>query len=240
MPQTIKNAAGEDEEVFSAAELAEKAEARANEIADTRVADATSKFEEEKAAAETRATAAEAASKTAADELTKLKAKDMNFEALRKSKGLTEEQEKDSAATAKALRDMQATVDEIRKQPIEAARTTFVESNFAADDKDGRDLFDFYYKKLSNGVTKIEDVQKAIVAAFNAATGGQRQPSRTGPMLHTSVNDNFSGGGARAESDASREFGTMLNVSADDKKRFGGAVSQGSVNLFAKRPVADK
>lgn len=174
------------------------------------------------------------------EKLTKLEQKDMNFEALRKSKTLTPEQEAEAAKNAEEMETLKSTVtsltetvSKVQKQPLETAKEQFVLNNIG-NDKDLLEKFDHFYSKIADGATTLKEVNEALVASFNAATGGARQPDFSGRMAHTSVSDNFADlGDAKQESEASQSFGKMLGLTPEDKKNFGGAAKTGTVDLFA-------
>lgn len=242
MPQKIKNADGEEIEVYTAAELEEQAKARAREIADTEIARTRDEAEtqllaeRERLEAEKEAALAEkdAEFATKEEELNKLKQKDMNFENLRKSKTLTPEQEAERKLNAEKLARLESVVESIAKQPLEAAKEQFMSSNFTEDEKNEREVFEKFYQKLSIGAKDLKGVNDALVAAFNATMGGVRAPSRAGQMVRTGVSDNYNSDPSGRESDASREFGVMFGVSAADKARFGDTIKTGKVSLFSQ------
>lgn len=236
MPQKIKTVVDGKEvetEVYTGEELVAQASAKAREIADKEIADAKEAMEADKEAA---LLEKDESYKKDQEELEKLRKKDLNFETLRKSKTLTPEQEAEAKKAADDLKSTKDRLDAIEKQPLESAKETFLNSNFGIEDKDQREVFEIFYKKLSLGAKDLKAVNEALVAAFNATTAGARKPSFSGRMMQTNVSDNYNGEGQGRESEASQEFGTMLGVSAEDKKRFGATIQTGKVNLFSQNP----
>lgn len=234
MPQKMKvqvDGKEVEQDFFTADEVAAQAEERAKKISDEQIAAERVRFEEEKNTAVAEKEQEFAAEK---EELDKLRKKDFNFRQLEKKGELTEDQKAEADKVASELKKANERIDAIEKQPLETAKTSFIDSNFAADDKDQRELFDYFYKKLSVGAKTMEDVNKALIAAHNATTGGQRQPNPTGAMSRTAVSDNFGGDGGSRESEASREFGAAFGVTAEDKKKFGNVVKTNSIGLFSK------
>jgi hypothetical protein len=229
MPQTIKQEDGTEIEVFTSDEVKAQVESQAGEILNVRLAEERERIEIEKEAELLEKDEALANTKA---ELEKLQKKDMNFEALRKSKTLTPEQEEAAKKTSEELSKLQETVAQIQKQPLEAAKAQFVASNIGTD-KDLNETFDFFYKKLSVGVKTLDEVNTALVAAFNAATAGTRQPNDS-RITRVGISDNYHSLNTEAESEASREFGAMLGLSQEDKKAYGQTVQTGRVNLFAR------
>lgn len=234
MPKTIKQDDGTEIEVFTAEEVKAQVESQTSELLDAKLEEERARLEAEK---ETELLEKDEDLANTKAELEKLRKKDMNFEALRKSKTLSPEQEEAAKKTAEELSKLQETVAQIQKQPLEAAKAQFVANNIGTD-KDLIETFDFFYKKLSAGAKTLDEVNTALVAAFNATTAGTRQPSDS-RITRVGVNDNYHSLNVEAESEASREFGAMLGLSPEDKKTYGGSVNTGRVNLFA-RPVTNK
>lgn len=234
MPQKIKLEGSDEEiEVFTAEEVAAQTDVKAKEAAEAaRVEEAERLNTEHEAALLDK----EEELSTTKEKLEKLEKKDMNFENLRKSKTLTPEQEEAAKKNAEELDKLRGTVNDLVKAPLETARTSFLETNFDAADKDGREVWESYYKKLSIGAKTVEEVNKAAVAAFNAVNAGKRQPNLDGRMSRVNVNDNFDADKGGSESETSQEFGNMLGLTPEAKKKFAGVAKTGSIHIFAKNP----
>lgn len=223
---------GVETEVFSAEEIQSQAERKAKEIADVRIAEEREKFEAEKLVAEDLAKEKENALKEAEDKLKKAEEKELNFKNLReKNKGTDDDREK----TQREIADLRKTVAEIQTQPLKAAKDQFISSNNITGDKDLNDKFEYFYNMYGKNAKTMEEVNSALIASHAAATGGRSQPNFADQNItRTSVNDNFGGfQDSKQESEASQQFGAMLGLSAEDKKRFGGALKTGSVPIFA-------
>lgn len=233
MPQTIKQDDGTEIEVFTADEVKAQVESQASDLLDERLEEEKTRLAAEK---EIELLEKDEALANTKAELEKLQKKDMNFEALRKSKTLSPEQEEAAKKTAEELSKLQETVAQIQKQPLEAAKSQFIANNIGTD-KDLNETFDFFYKKLSAGAKTLDEVNTALVAAFNAATAGTRQPNDS-RITRVGINDNYHSLNVEAESEASREFGAMLGLSPEDKKTYGGTINSGKVNLFARPTVS--
>lgn len=233
----IKDADGNEAEFFSADEVTAKAAEQAKEIADARVAEETEKLQtaHESALSEKDEALAEVQSK-----LEKAEAKELNFKALRdKAGGKVAEPTEDEKKNTEELKALKETVAEIQKQPFETAKTAFLKNNIG-EDKDLGEKHDYFFKKLSAGAKTVEEYNQALEGAFALATGGARQPNTTGSMTRTSVNDNFSGGGAKTETQDSQNFGALLGITPEDKKTFAPAVATGVVPLFQQTPPKEK
>jgi hypothetical protein len=213
---------GEEKEVFTQEEV----EAQAAELAESKVAEVKTASDIQLAEKE--------------EELQKLKDKEFNFNSLRNKTEKTDEEKAEIARKAeeleKSISDMQTTIAEVQKQPLEAAKSQFVNNNIGAD-KDLKEKFDFFYAKLGADAKNMDQVNEALAASFNAATGGARQPDFTGRAVHTSVNSDFSGmGNSKHESESSQKFGELLGLTPEDKKTYGGSVNSNSVPLFSQSP----
>lgn len=237
MPQTIKQEDGTEVEVFTAEELAAKADEKAREIAASEREELEKRHQEEKSELETQISEKDKALEESAEKLKKLEDKDFNFEQLRKAKGLSPEQEAEAKKVASEVTELRKTVDALKTQPLETAKSTFLESNFAPDDKDGREVFENYYKKLSSGATSLKEVNSALVAAFNATTGGTK-PINNAAMLRTGVSEQMFNERSN-DNPVSAEIASALGLNPEDKKTYGSVLKTGSVDLFAK-PVVKK
>lgn len=234
MPQTIKDADGNDVEVFSADEAA----AQVQEKVDAAVAAAKEAHELEKEELENKALEKDEALADAQEKLKKAEEKELNFKALRDKSGKPDKEalEKAQAATdeVKAIKE---TLAEIQKQPFETAKATFIKNNIGADKELG-EKYDFFFKKLSVGAKTMEEFNIALASAFTLATGGAKQPNLDSRIIITGVNDNFDGSGNKAETQDSQNFGALLGLTADDKKQFAPSKNN-TVPIFAQTPPKD-
>lgn len=232
MPQTIRLEDGTEQEVYTREELdaqaTELAEARVAEVRETLEAEtATVMYEQEQRLVE------------AQERLRKAEEKELNFKSLREKTNRTEEEKSRASEELETLRktvaSLEGTVEEVKRQPFEVAKTQFIQNNIGAD-KDLADKFDYFYTKLGNDAKTMDEVNQALVAAFNAASGGARQPDLTGRMTRTSVAPNYAAmQDGSNESQDSQSFGQMLGLSPEDKKLYGGAVkNNGSIPLFSQ------
>lgn len=217
MPQTIKNEAGEDVEVFTKEEL----EAKATEQTEAKLTEERARLEEEK---QVEITAKEEELADANEKLKKLQDKEHNFNVVARGSKKKEEEEQ---ATTKRIEELEGQIKGLISQPIAEARESFVSSNLAEADKDTKEKFDFYYNKLSVGVKSKAEAEKAMKEAFSLASPG-KTINNGAKMQQTGVNDDFAAAGTEQESEASKEFGEKMGVSADDKKKY----QPGKVNLL--------
>jgi hypothetical protein len=222
MPTIIKNEAGEEVEVFSAEEL----QAKAQEVADAKVAEEREHMEAENAVvlAEKEAELLETQEK-----LQKLQDKDYNFSKVRDAN------KKDAAAQKKLEEDMASLRQEIAaisKQPIEEAKTDFLNKNIGAN-KELQDKFNIFYEKLGANVKSRTEAQMAMEQAFMLANDGKK-PDNGGRMQHTNVNDNFADLPEGTESETSKDIGKRMGLSTEDKKKYAGKVDWFSPNVGVK------
>lgn len=229
MPTTIKDADGNDVEMFSAAEAAEQAEAKAKEIAEAQV-----QQERERLNTEHEAAILDRDEKLAdaQEKLEKAQAKELNFKALREKTG--KDKPEADEKTTKEIAELRETVAAIQKQPFEQAKTAFLQNNIGSD-KDLGEKFELFFKKLSAGAKTVEEYTVALDSSLLLASGGIRQPNRDGGMVRTSVNPNFSGDGQKVETQDSQNFGTLLGINAEDKKALSG--KNGTMDLLAPTPL---
>lgn len=231
MPQKIKNEAGDEIEVFTAEEVTAQTDSKVKEAAESAALAERERLEIENEAA---LLEKDEELSTTKEALEKLQKKEMNFESLRKQKTLTPEQEEAQKKNTEELSTLRERMGAVEKQPLETAKSTFIENNFEAQDKDGREVFDAFYKKLAVGAKTVEDINKAAVAAFNAVNAGRRQPNLDSRITRTNISEDFNPDSGRGESEASQEFGAMLGLSPESKKKFSGVVKTGSIKLFAQ------
>jgi hypothetical protein len=235
MPQTIKDADGKDVEVFSAEEVAEQAEAKAKELADVKVAEETERLNTEH---ESALLERDEALKEAQEKLQKAEIKAGSFKALRdkvEKGGKTEEEKAEEKKVADDVKALRETVAEIQKQPFESAKANFVKNNIGVDKELG-EKFDFFFKKLGTGVKSVEEQQIALESAMTLATGKPYEAGH-GSMTRTSVDPGFGGERGKQESQDSQNFGSLLGLTAEDKKKFS---ATGTVPLFAQTPPKEK
>ena len=236
MPQKV-TIDGVETEVFSADEVTAKAEAQAKEIAETQLAAERETFEAEKLQLENERLEKEEELKQAQEDLAKAQNKDNNFANLRKSKEdadrIAAEQKKIVDDAANKVKDLQKTVDEIKNQPLIAAKNQFKNTNIGTD-KNLDEKFEHYYDIYGKNAKTLEEVNAALIAAHAAATGGRAQPQTESQRITSvGVNDNYAGfEDSTKESDESKAFGSLLGLTPEDKKKFSPVLKTGSVGLF--------
>lgn len=226
----VKQEDGSEIEAFTAEELA----AKSKEVSEAAV---TAEAERLKAEHESALLEKDEALNEAKDKLKKAEDKETNFKALRdKAEKGGKEKSEEEKKNAEDLKALQETVQQIQKQPFETAKTNFIKNNVGADKELG-EKFDFFYKKLSTGVKSVEEQQVALESAMTLATGKPYE-SGSGGMTRTSVNADFGGINAKPESKDSQNFGTLLGITADDKKSLAG--KNGTIDLLKPSAVKEK
>lgn len=218
----IKNDDGTETEVYTAEEL----QAKAQEVADAKIAE-----ERERIEAENAVTLAEKESELleTQEKLQKLQDKDYNFSKVRDAN------KKDAAAQKKLEEDianLRQEIAAISKQPIEEAKTDFLNKNIG-DNKELRDKFDLFYEKLGANVKSRSEAQMAMEQAFILANDGKK-PDSSSRMQHTNVNDNFADLPDGSESEISKEIGKRMGLSDEDKKKYAKKVDWFSPNVGVK------
>jgi hypothetical protein len=235
MPQKV-TIEGVETEVFTAEEVAEQAEVKAKELADTKVAEETERLNTEH---ESALLEKDEALKEAQEKLDKAAAKELNFKALReKNEKGSKEKSEEEKKNAEDLKALQETVQAIQKQPFETAKSSFVKQNVGVDKELG-EKFDFFYKKLSSGVKTVEEQQIALESAMTLATGKPYEAG-SGRMTGVSVDPGFGGEKGKQESQDSQNFGALLGLTAEDKKKFAPALASNTVPLFYQTPPKEK
>jgi len=227
MPQKV-TIEGVETEVFTTEEVTAQAEAKAKEIADAKVAEETERLNTEH---ESALLERDEALKEAQEKLEKAEKKELNFNALRKKTEKTDEQKAEEKKVADDVKALRETVAEIQKQPFESAKASFVKNNIGADKELG-EKFDFFFKKLGTGVKSVEEQQIALESAMTLATGKPYEAGH-GRMTGVSVDPGFGGERGKQESQDSQNFGALLGLTPEDKKKY--AVT-GTVPLFAQTP----
>ena len=225
MPQKIVQDDGTEVEFFTAAELEEQAAARAVEIAQAKIAEETERIRSEQ----------ESALLEKDEELERLKAeheklqkKDLNFEALRKSKTTPVVDE----TVKKEVEELKSAIGQIMNRPLQDAKTTFIKNSGLENDKDKLEVFEHFYSKLSAGAKTVEEVNIALTAAMNLTSPDTSSGNRINNTVRVSDNFYTSDGN---ESQESKEIGAALGLSSEDKKVYSGIVKAGGVvPLFAK------
>jgi hypothetical protein len=192
-----------EQEVFTQAELEEKANAKAEE--------AKAAVEAEKQVEIDRLNEEKAALEEAASD------KDKNWAELRKkadSKG------GDTSELKKQMDTITQRLEEIGQQPIKSAKDTFVSNNLP-EDKDKREKFDYYYKKLSEGMTKPEEHKKAMEEALALVLPGQK-PNLDYQLSGTRISSDFGKPANTGErSETNKAFSKAFGLSEEDHKKYG-------------------
>ena len=231
MPIKVKQEDGTEVDAFTAEEL----ETQKKEATEAAV---TAEAERLKTEHEAELLGKDEALKEAQDKLKKAEEKELNFNKLRKKTEKTEEEKAEEKKVADDVKALRETVAEIQKAPFETAKANFEKVNVGAD-KDLKEKFDFFFKKLGAGVKTVEEQQIALESAMTLATGKPFE-SGSGSMTRTSVDPGFGGEKGKQESQDSINFGSLLGVSAEDKKKYGGSIATGTVSLFAQTPPKEK
>ena len=215
MPQTIKDADGNDIEVFTADELAEK-EIVAKEAA-------VEEFKKENPDKSDEITELQGKLDKVNEDLDKAGEKDQNFDNLRKQKDDAETKLK--AATEGIDEKIGTAKEEIKKEVLEGVMQDHYADtlkSLAGDDEELKKKIEFNYNRLQDpGVTKPE-VTKKLTDAYHLST-----ITETEDALTTSVIS--SGGVSRVKttpddksfSGEEKELGQKFGISEDDIKKYG-------------------
>lgn len=206
MSYKVVNEEGEEIEVFSQEEL--------DAIAAEKIAAEVQRVEEEKQAEKEELEAELAEQK---EKLAKLEDKDRNFEQLRKSSGKVADQ------TAKELQEQIAQLNEkietIASQPKNDVKEEFVIAKLG-EDKEQRDRFEYYYKKLGADAKTKAEVLKAAEEALALTTGGNYQPDVSSGMHSVGASANYRNTPSKEVSEESKQIGAMFGVTDADRKKY--------------------
>jgi len=207
MPQTIKvkqeDGTEIDQEVFSKEELDAAATAKADEVAAEKQT-AIESLEAEKAEKE--------------DELKKLQDVDRNWKDLRKKadgKGASEEEVK------KQIEDLTKRLDQVATQPINDTKAEFIRTE-VGEDKERKDKFEYYYKRLGAEAKTKEEVLKASKEALVLATNGEYKPDGTDKMMGTGASQNYRNEKPRQKGEQFNEMAKAMGNTPEDIKKYGG------------------
>lgn len=206
MPYKVTNDDGEEIEAFSQEELEEqvrqRAEEEAQKVAEEKQAE-LDRIAEEKLKLE--------------EELIKLKDKDRNFELVRrKAEGKEIEV---SEEIRKQISELENKINEIAAQPKQDVKQDFVKQHIG-DNKERLELFEYYYERLGSTAKSKEEVLKAATEALTLASGGEYKPDTTAGMYSTGVSKDYMSKPKEGVSEASKEFGDMLGITDEDRKKY--------------------
>lgn len=209
MPKTIKDEeSGEEIEVYSKEELEAAAEAKA--------AEERERLEAEK---EEALEAANAEKEELETKLKKFEDKDYNFSKLREKKNKNEDGESQEEIQKK-IDELNQKIDAIGNQSKEDTLNDFIK-NKVGEDKETKEKFDYYYKRLGSDAKSKEEIQKAATEALQLATGGSYQPDRDQSMHSVGANQNYRQQNTGEPSEQAKEIGSKLGVSDEDRKKYG-------------------
>lgn len=236
MPQKV-TIDGTEQEVYTAAELAEQSDAKAKQASEAAVAAEAERLKEEHAAA---LLEKEEALAEAREKLSKAEAKELNFKALReKGEKGTKEVSEEAKKVAEEVKAMKETLAEIQKQPFSAAEAAFRKNNIGTD-KELEGKFDLFFNKLKAGSKTVEEYNTALESAMTLATGNPYQASSNSSITRTSVDPGFGGEHGKVESQDSQAFGKLLGVTQEDKKTYGSVLATGVVPMFTQARPKEK
>lgn len=201
----IKNEKGEEVEVFSKEEadaLAEKKAQEAQEAKDAEIQKLQKEKEEKEA------------------ELKKLQDKDYNFEQLRKKAdkgGATEDEVKSQ------IEELNKRLDQVATQPITETLNDFIREE-VGEDKERKEKFDYYYKRLGAEAKTKDEVLRAAKEALTLATDGEYKADGSNRITGTGVGQNYRGGDGqpRKRGDDFGDIAKAMGNTEDDIKKYGG------------------
>ena len=143
--------------------------------------------------------------------------KDFNFKNLRKGK---EEKEKESEEFKSKLEESNKKIDQILSSTRTEALDEFLDGKIEPEDKDTKDKFDLYFKKLGGeqATTKREVLRIAqdaliVVTNDNGKTDPLEKSKGTKTHFMNKKDDN-------KESDASKEFKGRLGLNEKDAEKY--------------------
>lgn len=201
MPLKVQNEDGTETEVFTQEELDAKAQEEADRVANEKQAE-IDRIAEEKAALE--------------EKNKKLEDKDYNFEKLRKQKEGTV-----GAEVLEKLNAMEETIKSVQEQPKNEIKEEFIKHNIG-EDKEKRELFDYYFNRLIEDNPSREQIIKAGNEAMTLISGGSFTPSASGGIFSTAASPNYRESAASGEvSEASKQIGSHFGITEEDRKKYG-------------------
>jgi hypothetical protein len=201
MPLKIQNEDGTETEVYTQEELEAKAREEAERIAAEKQAE-IDRIAEEKAALEERNR--------------KLEDKEYNFERLRKQKEGTI-----GAEVLEKLSAMEEAIRMVQERPKHEIKEEFIKQHIG-EDKEKRELFDYYFNRLIEDNPTKEQILKASNEAMALISGGSFTPSPSGGLFSTGASLNYretapSGG----VSEISKQIGSHFGITDEDRKKYG-------------------
>lgn len=193
----IKQEDGSELEVFTP----EEAQAKIEEAAEAARKEAQEAAEAEKAELE--------------GQLKKLQDKEFNFNQLRNK---TDKESESSKKLAEEIEALKQQIGEVKQQPFKKAKEDFIAANKLEGDKELKEKFDFFFEPLAEKAKTEADYKAALVGAFSAATGGEKQPTFEGMMVSTRVTGPTNHG--KTLSETSVKIGNSLGITEEDRKKY--------------------
>lgn len=201
MPLKVQNEDGTETEVYTQEELDAKAQEEADRVAAEKQAE-IDRIAEEKAALE--------------EKNKKLEDKDYNFKKLREQKeGVV------GAEVLEKLNAMEQTIKSVQEQPKNEIKEEFIKHNIG-EDKEKRELFDYYFNRLIEDNPSKEQIIKAGNEAMTLISGGSFTPSASGGMFSTGASPNYRESAPSGEvSEQSKQIGSHFGITEEDRKKYG-------------------
>jgi len=207
MPQTIKDADGNDIEVFTQEEVDAAAEEKARLEAE--------RVESEK---QTELDALAAEKQELEEKLQKEQEKEKNFEKVRrKAEGKDIEINEE---LKKQIDELNKRIDSVAQRPVDDTKAEFIKAR-VGEEKEKIDKFEYYYKRLGADAKSKEEVLKAANEALVLATGGEYKPSMDGQMFSVGASQNYRQQKTEQVSEESKAIGNLLGITAEDRKKYG-------------------
>lgn len=188
----VKNEAGEDVEVFTAEEVTAKATEEAERVAGEKQVELD---------------ALQVEKDELAEKLQKAQDKEQNFANLRKKADGTEVEINEELK--KQIDAINQKIDAVAQRPVEDAVQEFIKTN-VGEEKEKKELFNYYFKKLGVEAKTKEEVTKAANEALTLATGGEYKPDGSGQMMSTGVNQNYMQQNTGVVSEESKAIGKIF------------------------------
>ena len=198
----VKNEAGEDIEVFTAEEVTAKTAEEAERVAGEKQVE----FD-----------ALQVEKEELAESLRKAQDKEQNFAQLRKKADGTEV--KINEELKKQIDAINQKIDAVAQRPVEDAVQEFIKTN-VGEEKEKKELFNYYFKKLGTEAKTKEEVTRAANEALTLATGGEYKPDGSGAMMSTGISQNYRQGKTDVVSEESKQIGSLFGITDADRKKY--------------------
>lgn len=152
------------------------------------------------------------------EELEKLRNKDMNFERVRKA-GEKKSGELPPEAISQ-IEELKKRMDEITAQPKIEVKDQFIR-NHIGDDKEKKDMFEYYFGRLVPENATKDQVTKAAEEAMTLLSKGEYKPDTSSAMFSASASANYRNSAPKETSEISKQMGAMFGVTEEDRKKYG-------------------